>query len=370
MAGPSHVLGAAVARVATRRRRPYEPPAGVRVVADECGFEALADAWRGLVGGDPTATVFQGWEANLDWWLHHRAATPAARLHVVCIHHGRALRLILPAWLDGQGTLSFLQMGSSDLLDVVCPQVDGAHSVLARLAEHLQGCPEIRRVRLTNLRDSSPLVGFLPYHFAKQPYLIFQSDTYSRIDRALHDEARILGNLDSKRYNDLRNVRTRIGTEARMLRHPVAPFPREEMLELLGRMEAAGVRDRATYAGLVSFCAALYERGAVGMLQQWREGRLQAMSAVVDLHPDEHLVWLDFYDPSVKNINLKTYLDVLDLAKAEGRGVNLGTGAYPYKVRNFAPVLGSLYTFHYDKGGARFAYYHLRKAVAKALGVV
>lgn len=340
------------------------------VVSTAEAFDALESGWSTLheaAGG----TLFQGWAANRVWWRLTVPRDPKARLHIVTCRQGEALKLVLPGWLDRKGTLRFLQTGSADCLDVLCADPTSCQGAVQDLAEHLQRCSDVRQIRLTNLPAGSQVVRLFPYFFARKPHFIFQSDSIARIDRHLHDAVRVLRHLGSKRANDLRNLRTRVATRTDLLETATAPFPEAELRDLLGRMEKAGERKAASYATLLPFCAALYELGKVRVARQVADdGAVRSLSALVALCPAEDMVWLDFYDPGVKHVNLKNYVDILDLMRQEGRSLNLGTGAYPYKIRNFAPELNSLYTFHYDRSRTRFVYYFLRKTVARAAGLV
>lgn len=339
------------------------------VVDNDSGFDELKTPWEKLQT-TTSVDIFQHWSTNRLWWQIHRSRDPAARLHILCYWKGATLVLVLPTWISGDGTLRFLQSGASDRLDVICLDPRAAHAALGAVAEHMQSCAGIAQIRLTNLPGTSPLIGFLPYRFKKTPYLIFQSDTIAHIDKDLFDERRVLSHLGSKRANDLRNIRDRMDTRVEVLDVSSKPFPEETIVSLLDKMERTGERDRRTYDLLLPFCQALYEHGTVKIVRQVSDEGAVGASAVVELNTREFLIWLDFYDPLIKNVNLKNYIDILSLAHRNQKAVNLGTGPYPYKVRNFAPALSSLYTFHFERRRGRFVYYHLRKTIAKSLGVV
>lgn len=339
------------------------------VIDEDEGFDKLRGPWQALEYMSGAGT-FQSWQVNREWWALHRQRDSAGRLHLLCYWQGKALAMILPTWIDGAGTLSFLQTGSSDSLDALCISAIEAQAAVAAIATHLQTSPEIACVRLTNIPRASVLLDFLPYHYKKTPYLIFQSDTISRIDVDLLDARRVLRHIGSKRANDLRNIRDRLETHFDVLDNASHPFPADQIAELLEKMEHVGQRQAGAYDTLLPFCASLYRHGLLRFARQSIDDRVVAMSALVVYSPAEYLVWLDFYDPGIKNINLKNYVDVLGLAHRDRKSLNLGTGAYPYKVRNFAPNLASLYTFHHERSRSRFVYYHFRKAVAKSLGRV
>ena len=91
-------------------------------------------------------------------------AGPAAATAAPCAPSGRAAQAIFPCWIDRRGTLRFVADAHTDFCGpLVDPSCAGDYHMCEELAEHILSTPQIRRVRLENIRSRLFQSG-LQYH--------------------------------------------------------------------------------------------------------------------------------------------------------------------------------------------------------------
>jgi len=332
-------------------------------------FEEIKDAWNRLLEKNSELTAFQTWEFNYYWW---KMNSEKGVLHIICFGNKKELHFIAPLYIDERKSLVFLQSGSVDFLDVIYDEAFFApHIFIKKFSDHLLLSKSFKRAHLTQMRCNSILLHYFPYYFRKTPYYIQQTDLYSFIDKKLFDSTRFLKHVNSKQYKSLKKIDKNIQSCFELIESTKTDFPGQIIEEIIEKMVKRGIREESIYHRQLEYMKKLYECDKIFFIAQKSDKEQYiSITCLVRLQNNRVMSWMDLYDPSVKSSNLKNYLHIINFCNAKGADFDMGTGIYPYKIQNFSPETGALFTFFFYKKAHEFVYYFFRKTVAKALGVI
>ncbi|WP_457598118.1 hypothetical protein [Hydrogenimonas sp.] len=324
----------------------------------------IKDAWNRLFDQNSLLTAFQSWEFNYHWW---KVNERSGKLHVLCIGNKNDLKFILPTYIDNSNVLKFLQAGSVDYLDALYASDKQIHGYMKKIKEYIFKTEAIESVVLNQLKKSSLLLDDLPYYFRKERYYILQTDSYSFIDNKDMDKERFLKKIKSRQFKNLRRIDAESTSTIEIIEKKSHVFPDAIIDTILNRMVKNGIREKSVYHYQLNFMKELYTNDKIFFIAQKNSTDYISISCFVRLAEHRIMSWLALYDPLIKNNNLKNYLHIIRFCQDNGYDFDLGTGIYPYKIQNFSPDMGSLYSFFFYKNPYKFVYYFLRKTVAKAL---
>lgn len=331
-------------------------------------MESFKEQWLALHHITPDATAFQGFDFNHAWWKLNQAD---GRLNILAFGSKKKLDFILPVCLNGKGEMKFLQSGLVDYLDILYNPDTNLHQVFSKIREYLEQNNEINKLVLNNIRSTSPLIHFLPAYFQKERFYCLQHDLYSKLPYTLMSGDKFLSHLRSSQVRGLKKVDKNLQTSAEIIEKGHSRFPTTIIETLIDRMVENDTREKEVYEPQLALMQEMYEQDAIFFIAQKDAGdQYVSITALVRLNPDTVMAWMSVYDPKIKMSNLKNYLHVIRYCHANHLNFDFGTGLYKYKLQNFSPEIGSLFSFYYYKKPLPFIYYFLRKTIAKALRII
>ncbi len=328
-------------------------------------FQSLESGWNSLFQKNSKNTAFQSWSFNFKWWSVNR---DQGHLHIICIgNNSKNIRFILPTYIDRKGSLTFLQYGSVDYLDALYDNNDNILPYLKRFREYVEKVKQIKKITLHQLKCHSALLQNLPFYYRKERYYIMQSDSYSLMRYENLDKEKILRHLKSKKIYNLKQIDKALLTTFELYSSQEKPFPTLPIKELIDKMAKHGVREQTIFHRQLDFMQKLYEDQQIFFFIQKEGENIVSISCLVNLDSQIIMTWMDLYDPTIRYVNLKNYIHIIRYCAEKKLHFDLGTGIYPYKINNFSPSVGSLFSFYYYKSPLIFIYYFFRKTVAKAM---
>ena len=342
----------------------------VFTVTTDAQFQEIKNGWSNLFKKNRLHTLFQSWYLNYEWWNLNK---DLGNLHIICFGSKENILIILPTYITRQNKLIFLQDGSSDFLDIIYDESLREADLFAHLNKirnYILETSEIDSLAFNHLRKESPVVDLLPAAFRKEKFFLLQTDMHTFFYREDFETDRFVKTLKSKQYVKLKKIDERLQTDFSVLENSNHPFPETVIQSLLSEMQNHGIRDTESYKKQLSFMKSLYETDKIFFMAQRLEDRYISMTCILHLTSDRWMGWIDFYDPSIKTVNLKNYIHILRHCKKRRVAFDMGTGLYEYKIQNFFPHFGTLYSFYFYKKRARFIYYFIRKTIARALGII
>ncbi len=340
----------------------------ISCISNEKDFFSFKEDWNELFQKNKNNTCFQSWEFNYEWWENNKSI---GRLNILYIKQKNKTVFILPLYIDHKKHSRFLQAGSVDYLDALYNENDSdIIFYIKSFSEYIIKNKKIHAFTLNNLKKESKIISILPYFYKKKKYCLMQNDVFTFIDKERFDSKRYLNNIKSSRYNGLKKVDQTIQTEFEIFDIDKHGFPTEIINTLLRKMVENGIRESTIYERQLEFMKKLYQKNQIFFIAQRLKNDYISISCLVRLKDTRVMVWMDIYNPTIKNVNIKNYINIIKFCQKNNFDFDMGTGAYPYKIRNFSPSLDSLFTFYFYKNTYTFIYYFFRKIVAKVLGKV
>ena len=326
-----------------------------------CEFdESVKAVWRGIEACAPVS-VFQtlGWcESAWEAMLRREAGN---RLWIV-VWTGceDEVPVLMPTFLDRYGSLRFINDVHSDFCDAVYVPRVNKHFAYKEIAEFLHCRREVKEVVLQKLRASSELLAYLGV-FLKGA-LVYRDLFYSFVDvSGGGDFVESQRHLRVKDRQRLRHVAKELSGDTLEVvsRAGGREFPLDRVMEMrnyMVRMKWRG--DGFLDDAFVDFARRIYDLGLCEVVIL-SDG---ATDLAVALHLRDggtERCWVVTYrDPKWNTARLIKYFNSPSI---NGIGtVDLGVGAYAYKLGNFRPWLGCTFTLRLGKGVLRRIYSVLR----------
>ena len=312
-------------------------------------LDGLEDDWRRLYGCAPDVTAYQSFD-------YAGAALPLCEgtPHIIVWLHKGEPKAIFPCHIDSRRTLRFIADTHTDFCGpLVESAFAGDYHMCEELAEHILKTPQIRRVRLENMR-SRLFQSSLQYHlkgcvlFTYRKYSFFkvpaQGDSKTAIDALSH--------LSTKEKYRLKNIASKMdasGVESRCFVGGADPWPGEVVPVLAQSMVEAGIRKPSYFSGqFLAFLKAVYEAGLMNVCVTFDGSDPISCNLLLKGIGDETVDWIALYrDPVSNGWNL---LQLIRRMSEEGGGtLNFARGVYMYKMHNYRPALGDLDRLRYSK---------------------
>ncbi len=337
------------------------------VLQEEEQIRQIRGAWSELQRQIPYSTLFHSFDLY-DIWLKERNPEKE-RPYLLCYGSRQKLLALLPCKLTDNGRLKLYLSGKADILGgLISGDWHRQVLYLGHIRELITDDDNIKEVEFTNIRKSDPILDQLPLVFRKQNPYIFRHDLHSWLDAKEYDEKRYLKHIPSKLYIKLKKTDSSIDSSAVFFENDSAPFPDSELKELLAKMSKHGIRSPDSYNEIITIIRHLYDLKKVTVaIQKGQNGDILSATVLARLDKNSIMGWIDLYDPSIKRINIKNYLHIIDYASKRGLDFYLGTGLYDYKLYNFAPRTEGLYTFYVSKSPLAGLLYQAKKNLAHYL---
>lgn len=311
-------------------------------------FDELQSIWERLESG-PDMTVQQTFKWNRLGW--DAIAGDGNSLFILkWTQDGKDDVVILPLYIDNNGTLRFIFDEQTDCCNSVygnsveCrfwPYREAADAILAE--------PRIHRVRLDKMAPNSEALNYLCVFL--QDSRVCKTNAYSWVctgsEKDFIAAQKHMLSKDRKHFRYLTKKAEGL-TFGVLSKRAYNPFPSEAIVQLRDYMIEQGARDKSfVNERQLRFVGAMYDAGLCEIPM------LRDDSGVVALNI--HFVWRDTSLAWIflgKDMQYGTGVYVkycADWANENAGKVDLGTGAYEYKLLTFRPFLRAVYTLEFEK---------------------
>lgn len=327
----------------------------VKVYDNPESLGQLEEQWNLLQEQCGHASPFQSLDYVLSAWPYLQGK--GFRMHVMAVLHKDGVVAIFPCCIDGKKTLRFINDRHTDFCNaLVSPDCPGMFRICHEMAEHLEQCPEIRRVRLENMREDifhSTLEYLLPRALT---YSYYRYSHFSIPGPCAGEKSWIdsLSHLSPKEKYRLKNIDGKIGRETggcSLSVHSAEDYPQEDIERLVKGMIGKGIRSARYYSeSFLEIFRRFNESGRLTVaVSHTPDGQPLACNLFIyDPKRNEYIDWIAMYgDASHNSWNL---LQFFRHVHDEGGGdINFARGVYKYKMHNFRPAVGSLTRLHWSK---------------------
>lgn len=311
-------------------------------------FDGLQDIWERLENG-PEMTIQQTFRWNRLGW--DAIKDDGGSLFILkWSQDGKGDIVILPLYIDKVGTLRFIFDEHTDHCNSIYGNVGECHFWPYReAADAIIMEPRVHSVRLDKMASNSEALNYLSVFLAESR--VHKTNAYSWVytggEKDFISAQKQMLSRDRKHFRYL--IRKTDGLAFRVVSKKLqAEFPYEEIVRIRDYMIANGVRDRNFLnEKQMSFIGAMYDAGFCEIPM------LRDDNGVVALNI--HFVWRDtslawIYLGKDMQYGTGVYVKYCaDWAKENVGKIDLGTGAYEYKLLTFRPFLRAVYTLEFEK---------------------
>lgn len=327
-----------------------------------CEFdESVKAVWRGIEACAPIS-VFQtlGWCESA--WKAMLRCDAGNRLWIVvwtgCEDEAPVL---MPTFLDRHGSLRFINDAHSDFGDAVYMPDVNKHLAFKEIAEFIRSRREVKEVVLQKMRGSSELLAYMGV-FLKGA-LVYRDLTYSFVDvpSAGGDFVESQRHLRVKDRQRLRYVARELSGDTLEIisRTGGSEFPFDRVMEMRDFMVRMKWRDDGFLDdAFVDFTRRIYELGLCEVVILSDGGTDLAVALHLKDGRTERCWVVTYRDPKWNTARLIKYFNSPLINGVST--VDLGVGAYAYKLGNFRPRLGCTFTLRLGRGVLRRIYSVLR----------
>lgn len=320
----------------------------LEIITDMDALSRIKGKWDGIILSNKRARVFQTFEWN---WaalnlLHERGEVCEPW---IAYWHDSNGDVILPTYIDGFGTLRFINDSGCDVCDAIYNDSVNNHLAFLAIVRQMKGERKIKRVWLQKMAGTSEALNY---------FGVFLRGAFVARDNAFswlkvppsEDFISSLHHMKSKDRADLKCLRRQ--AERYNLRILSAnnedPFPAVELRTLRDHMRNSGKRAKGYFPECdIEFVRALYNCNLCSVAVLDMDGVAQAINVLLT-YKDRILSWVFFYsDPRTSTA---LYIKYLCEAKKDSTFIfDFGVGVYSYKIGTFRPCTELTFALHYGK---------------------
>ncbi len=310
----------------------------IRIIKNISDFKVIKADWDNLYFLT-NCTVFQSFELNYYAWKDELSAENKNSLSVVIVKNNNGECAIFPFYIDAKKCLRFI----NDIHFDFCDFLSNFKLDLEVVFDAIRKEFSFSLIQLINLKpDSNSCISFEK----KQQSLIFLEpfEKYSivALEKGIFPENYPL--FKSKQKTEFRRVKKKNDDKTHtILRADKDSFPKDEILSLKQKMIDLGWRDnRLLPEKQLFFIESIYNSNKLFLSFVKSQNSVNAISFILHKN-NEYLFWIDMFDGS-KMVSIFNYISLMQRLSAKNRVLmNLGRGAYDYKITNFKPEIKQLF---------------------------
>ena len=329
-------------------------------IIESCdGFDSLKEEWISIEASRHMR-IQQTFLWNKEAWPS--IVDNRKRLHIIKWQNENSHdTLIFPFYIDGNGTLRFINDLHNDHCDVVYSQSDANRSKAYReVVDHILNEKRIKDVWLQKLSSDSEALKYLGVFVPGAIVARDNSYAWIVVDET-GDFATSQKHLKSEERKHLRYLLKKSSNcEFKILSQKAGNlFPESEIMTLRNAMVAKGVRsDGFLPREQLRFVCSLYEAGKCEIPMLLKDGEVVALN-IHFIKDDTVLEWIFLgLEP-----HYGTEIDVrysVEWAKKNRGIIDLGVGTYEYKLLTFRPFVDITYGLRMGKSYFR----HMKQGLA------
>lgn len=320
----------------------------ISVVSQENAFQELEGTWNELYNAADAMTPFQSFAYNWNSWQFSHGKKDSLHIVVVIRQKDKLVQAIFPCYIDGKGALRFVNDRDSDFCGpIIHKGFVGDYHVYEEFSDHVKAQKEIHHVRFENLVAQNAVLGYLRYFFTGA--VVYNNNAYSilQIEQRKGDDhfTKALPVLNATERNRIKKVYNKLKISTFVRFDGDVDYPEKELEILMQSMVEAGIREMDYQKTFVPLLKTLYKEKMLLIGVTYLDG--QPLAANIFLKGEnEYINWLVFYTD--KQYNLWNVLQHIEYFSETGAVLNFARGLYEYKMRNFRPVIYTLYSLRYS----------------------
>ena len=316
--------------------------------------ESLESNWNELFNNSVETTIFQSYSFNKIVWDKLKGK---GELYIILVSHNNTKKYLalFPCFIKKR-CLRFINESDSDFCGPLFRRgYEHNYSLNEEIAGFFQSSKDFNRIVFSNMTpQTSILTSFRPFlkesvSYPMNYYSFFQIEQYetgiSYIDRI--DQ---IGNAkDRNRLKKLDNKVRDLHLEI-IKKSESKEYPERIVSSLVRTMIQNGIRTNAYFNHqFLSVFKELYDNNLILIAVTWKGSDPVSLSLSLTNSKNEIIQWIALYKE--KQYNIYNIMQLVKYLYETGGNVrfNFARGIYEYKLRNFRPVLKSLYCLRYSK---------------------
>lgn len=321
----------------------------IQVIDSIIELKKIEKEWKSLCSISNAYTPFQAYEYIKSAWVN---LSHSGNLHVIKVIRQKdgLLQMILPTFLDGHGRLRFVNDIHTDFCTpIVHPDFEYDYHMYSEIATYIRESNIIKGFTFDNLQENCYLLSIMEYFFKGSIIRISNKWSAMTIEKRGSSFIDGLMYINAKdRYKLKKMSKDSSKTTMKMYHKDTDSYPKGIINELINDMITKHIRSEAyfheTFLKIFEEC---YNEKLLSIGITYEENSpISANLYFINGH--EFIDWIAMYKD--RRYNTWNLLQVIDFIYNAGGGVlNFARGQYDYKIRNFKPVIHSLYRISYNK---------------------
>ena len=301
-------------------------------------FLLIKEDWN-ILFSRSNCTVFQSFDFNYYSWKHELISDNRNQLAIAVITINEIVVAIFPFYIDSNKQLRFINDVHADFCDCITQKQIDIEKVLDTLKEQFP----IKNIQLINLKVDSIIKTF--FEITKDKYLVLKP--FEKYAELLLEKGNFPENYSafrSKQKTEFRRIKKKNeGKLHKIFSADKLDFPKKDILSLKEKMIDLGFRDKSYLpTSQLKLIESLYISSKLIISAVKSEKKTNAISFILQ-KSDEYLFWIDMFDNTTM-INIYNYISLMNSLSSENSvKMNLGRGAYDYKITNFKPDVQQLF---------------------------
>ena len=310
-----------------------------KVITDIREFKLLEREWN-LLFDRNTYSVFQSFVFNYYSWKEILMHSSSNSLFIIKIIKDNIAIGFFPLYNDKTNTLRFINDVHSDFCDVILGKEIDLNNLLQFI---LKDC-EQKKLQLINLKENSILTQYTISHNQRNlTSSVSEKYTEFEVDKGIFPNN--FDKLLSKERSEIRRiVKKNVNCKHEVLAKSHCDFPINEILTLKEKVIKNGSRNNDFLPiNQLKLIEKLYNHQYIE-ISLIKDSEVRAILFVMK-NKNDSLFWIDLYDNLGYTSTLYNYISYITAKSLNNKiFINLGRGAYKWKIAKFRPNIRELYT--------------------------
>jgi hypothetical protein len=313
-----------------------------KIITDVRDFEILENEWN-LIFDRNNFSVFQSFIFNYYSWKEILIQSSLNSLFIIKIIQNNITIGFFPLYNDKTNTLRFINDVHSDFCDIILDKEIDLNNLLQFI---FKDC-EQKKIQLINLKENSILTQFSVNNY-QYNLISYVSAKYTdfEVNKGLFPDN--CAKLLCKERGEIRRiVKKNLNCKHYVLSKSHSSFPIDEILKLRQKMINNGSRsNKFLPIVMLKLIEKLYNYHYIE-ISCVKDSEVRAILFVMK-NKNDSLFWIDLYDNIGYTSTLNNYISYIAVKSLENKiCINLGRGAYKWKIAKFRPNIYELYTVNY-----------------------
>lgn len=321
------------------------------VVSSEKEFAEIENIWMNLYKISTNKTPFQSFSFVFSSWKYFLNFNSKNKLHIILFkkNHQSILDCVLPSYIDSQGVLRFINDSHIDFSDILLSDFNLINDFTTELCKHINQDKLIKGVKFSNFSNKSIFLSSLG-HFLTNSF-IYSNTVHSFLPSINFNTIEEADYLKSKQRNEFKKIFLMYRSFTfKILNFCNSSFPVKELKYISELMVKKGYRDKDFFNdSFLKLSENLYNNNILNVALLFKGDTPVAVTLLLcDSNYRWCLFWISMYDNEFKLVNIALYNNVINVFK-DDYFLNFGRGGYDYKIKNYNPNIGTIYSLLWGK---------------------